>query len=356
MKRKIMRQEKKGKWRKKGCDKMDKIICFECATVNKYEMRKILRKYEGEGYSFELEVEVPFCPECGRQLVSEAIEEEIRERANAIIRQQRDIITKDEILEILDKYNTSPKFLSKLLGWGDITLTRYIVGNYTPNQENSTRLRALRNPYVFQSLLNAKFLETDGTIKKEKSFEKAQSKVNNEFQKMEQENNKIFSVINWFLSQSSEELPITHLALEKLLYFVQSWSVALNKEWMFEDDCQAWVHGAVYPQVYELFKYFGYQPLPKVNSEVILSNNDIKILNLVKTYYYDVYNAKTLETICHIEEPYKEARKGYLAKQVCQEIINKEKIKSYYSTVAQRYNITLEDTSGVKKYLNQILS
>ncbi len=55
-------------------------------------MRKILRKYEGKGYSFELEAEVPFCPKCGRQLVSGAIEEEIRERANAIIRQQRDII------------------------------------------------------------------------------------------------------------------------------------------------------------------------------------------------------------------------------------------------------------------------
>lgn len=335
---------------------MEKIICFECATVNEYEMRKIPRKYEGEGYSFELEVEVPFCPKCGRPLVSETIEEEIRERANAIIRQQRNIITKDEILEILDKYNTSQKFLSKLLGWGDITLTRYITGNYTPNQENSIRLKSLLNPYVLQDLLNKKCLETNDMIKKEKSFEKAQSRVNIEFQRMEEGNNKIFSVINWFLSQTSEELPITHLALEKLLYFVQNWSVTLTGEWMFGDDCQAWVHGAVYPQVYKLFRDFGYKPLPKVNSEVILSNNDIKILNLVKTYYYDVYNAKTLEKVCHLEEPYKEARKGYLDEQACQEKINKEQVKKYYRMVARKYNISLEDASGVKEYLNQILS
>lgn len=335
---------------------MDKIICFECGSINQYEMRRILRKYEGEGYSFELEVEVPFCPICGSQLVSEEIEERIRERANAIIRQQRDIITKDEILELLDKYNTSQKFLSKLLGWGDITLTRYIMGNYTPNQENSARLKALRNPYVFQNLLNAKCLETNDEIKKEKSFEKAQSKVNSELRKMEQENSKIFSVINWFLSKSSEELPITHLALEKLLYFVQSWSVALNGEWIFEDDCQAWVHGAVYPKVYEMFKYFGYQPLPKVNCEIGLSSSDIKILNLVKTYYYDVYNAKTLEKVCHREEPYMEARKGYLEERACQEVINKELIKNYYNVVVKKYNISLEDTSGVKEYLSQILS
>lgn len=211
---------------------MEKIVCFECAKINEYEMRKMTRKYEGDGYSFELEVEVPFCLKCGKPLVSETIEEEIRERANAIIRRQRDIITKDEILEILDKYHTSQKFLSRLLGWGDITLTRYITGNYTPNRENSLRLRSLMNPYVFQNLLNAKCLETNDAIKKEKSFEKAQSKVNQEFQRMEQDNNKIFSVINWFLSQTSEELPITHLALEKLLYFVQNWSVTLSGEWI----------------------------------------------------------------------------------------------------------------------------
>lgn len=334
---------------------MEKIICFECATVNEYEMRQVVRKYEGEGYSFELEVEVPFCPKCGNQLVSETIEEDIREKANRIIRSQRDIITKEEILEILNKYNTSQKFMSRLLNWGEITLTRYITGNYTPNQENSNRLKSLKNPYVFQELLNLKCIETKDVIRTEKSFAKAQKSVNIEFQKIEQENNKIFSVIHWFLHQSTEEMPITHLALEKLLYFVQSWSITLNGRWMFEDDCQAWIHGAVYPKAYQVFKNFGYRPLPKVDSEISLSNDDTKILELVKKYYHDIYNAKTLEKVCHLEKPYQEARIGYLAEQVCQQIISKEQIKKYYEEIAQKYNISLDDTSGIKEYLNQLL-
>lgn len=334
---------------------MGKIICFECGISNQYEMQKVVRKYEGEGYSFELEVEVPFCVKCGKQLVCEEIEEGIAQRANEIIRKQRDIITKDEILEILDKYNTSQKFLSKLLGWGDITLTRYITGNYTPNQENSTRLKSLLNPYVFQNLLNAKCLETNGAIREEKSFEKSQNKVNYELQKNEQENGKIFLVINWFLSQSSEELPMTHLALQKLLYFVQSWSVALTGEWMFEDECQAWAHGAVYPEIYETFKHFGYQPLPQVHIDETLSEENLKVLNLVKNYYYDVYNAKTLEKVCHLEAPYEEARTGYLEEQWCQEIIDKDKIKDYYIHLAEKYDISLDNTSGVKQYLNELL-
>lgn len=318
-------------------------------------MRKVVRKYEGEGYCFELEVEVPFCVKCGKQLVCEEIEEDIAQRANEIIRKQRDIITKDEILEILDKYNTSQKFLSKLLGWGDITLTRYITGNYTPNQENSARLKSLLNPYVFQNLLNTKCLETDGAIKEEKSFEKSQSKVNYELQKNEHEKGKIFLVINWFLAQSSEELPMTHLALQKLLYFVQSWSVALTGEWMFEDECQAWAHGAVYPEIYEMFKHFGYQPLPQVHIDEVLSEENLKVLNLVKNYYYDVYNAKTLEKVCHLEAPYEEARVGYLEEQWCQEVIDKDKIKTYYIHLAEKYNISLDNTSGVKRYLNELL-
>jgi len=339
----------------KGCDKMEKIICFNCEKINDYEIRKVTRKYEGDGYSFEMEVEVPFCSKCGRELVSESIEEQIREKANAIIRKQRDIITQGEIIEILDKYSTSQKFLSRLLGWGEITLTRYVGGNYTPNQENSARLKSLSNPYVFQSILNEKCLDTHKEMQKEMSYKKAQAKVNDELIKLEKENSKIFSVIHWFLSQATEEFPITHLALEKLLYFVQSWSVALTGKWMFDDDCQAWVHGAVYPQVYEMFKGFGYQPLPRVNYEMELSEEDIKILNMVKLCYFDVYSAKTLEKVCHLEQPYQEARKGYLEEQACQEIIDKEQIKSYYERVKQKYNISLEDISGVKKYLNCIL-
>lgn len=62
---------------------------------------------------------------------------------------------------------------------------------------------------------------------------------------------KIFDVVNWFLAQTSDDTPVTHLALQKLLYFTQSWSSVLLDNEIFTDDCQAWVHGAVYPNVYE---------------------------------------------------------------------------------------------------------
>jgi putative zinc finger/helix-turn-helix YgiT family protein len=120
---------------------MEKVICFECGKTNDYELRKSKRKYKGDGYEFELDVEVPFCKNCGALITIEEIESEITKKANEKIRESRGIVKREEIIDILSKYNVSQKFLSRLLGWGEITLTRYISGGYTPNKVNSDKLK-----------------------------------------------------------------------------------------------------------------------------------------------------------------------------------------------------------------------
>ena len=332
-----------------------KILCFECGNLNNYNLKEIIRKYEGEGYQFEMLVKIPFCEVCGAPIYDEEIENEIAKKANEKIREQREIISKREIIEILDTYSVSQKFLSRLLGWGEITLTRYVGGNYTPNKANSDKIKELRNPYVFKKLLDDN-LQDSKEPKEEKSFRKAGSKVNMELEKLEKSKGKIFKVVNWFLSQSSDVAPITHLALQKLLYFTQCWSIALEGKEIFEDDCQAWVHGAVYPRVYEVFKKFKYLPLPHVEETEHFEEDELVILNAVKIYYYDVYNAKALEDICHREEPYKRARNGYTEGEMCQEVIDKESIREYYGGLLKVYNIQMTDTSKIRNYLNSLLS
>ena len=167
---------------------------------------------------------------------------------------------------------------------------------------------------------------------------------------------KIYQVVNWFLGQTTDEHPITHLALQKLLYFSQSWNKAWNKTWLFEDECEAWVHGAVYRNVYEEFKKFKYNPLPRVNKETYLAKSEIEILEFVLKYYYDVYTAKSLETICHLEEPYQLAREGYSQEENCEEIIKKDDIEKYYSKIMGQYNITKSTPNNVKLYLNHLLA
>lgn len=334
---------------------MKNKICMECGAQNTYEFKDTIREYEGEGYCFEMLVNIPVCKICGASIYDEEIETEILQKANRKIREQREIITREEILTILESYNISQKFLSRLLGWGEITLTRYISGNYTPNISNSNRLKRLKNPYVFQMLLQ-NYYEKCSVKNDEKSFIKARKGVIHELNKLEETQGKIFSVVNWFLKQSSEDAPVTHLALQKLLYFTQSWSTVLSDKEMFNDDCQAWAHGAVYPKVYNYFKHFRYMPLPKVEEAVEFEEQELKILNAVKKYYFDMYSAKALEEICHREEPYIKARTGYADSKPCHTIIDKGHIISYYERISQEYEICSSNMSNIKRYLNSILN
>ncbi len=63
---------------------MTRIRCAECGCLNDYVMKKINRHYEGEGYDFYLDVEVPICNKCGEEIYVESIEDDIVDRANYI--------------------------------------------------------------------------------------------------------------------------------------------------------------------------------------------------------------------------------------------------------------------------------
>ena len=71
-------------------------------------------------------------------------------------------------------------------------------------------------------------------------------------------NSKTEQITNYIVTQLEE---VTPLALEKLLAFSDGANYALNGTRMIEEDCQAWLHGSVYPSVYNQYKEFGYKPI-----------------------------------------------------------------------------------------------
>ena len=352
---KMSKMGKNNNVKEKGAEEMESLMCFECGEEDSYEIREVEREYIGDGYNFTLQVKVPFCCKCGAPIVCEELEDEIATKANERIRESRAIIKREEIIEILSKYDVSQKFMSRMLGWGEITLTRYINNNYTPNIANSNKLKSINDPYVFSLILNKKIEDDDASIQEEPAFHKLKNNINKQIDELEKKEGKIFKVVNWFLSQSTEDNKVTHLALQKLLYFSQAWSYVLNDEWLFEDDCEAWAHGAVYHNVYDEFKKFKYNALPVVDKEIDLSTKEIEVLEFVKEYYFDVYTAKTLENICHLEEPYKTVRKNYTERTRSGDIIKKTMICDYYTQIATVYNISKNSKENVKVYLNDLL-
>src|SRR5688572_8488221 len=71
-------------------------------------------------------------------------------------------------------------------------------------------------------------------------------------------------IADWFLAQADPRAgdSISHLKLQKLLYYAQAWALVLLDQPLFAENFQAWVHGPVLPSVYRKYQGSSYEPLP----------------------------------------------------------------------------------------------
>ena len=164
-----------------------------------------------------------------------------------------------------------------------------------------------------------------------------------EMEKIFSFSDKLRSTIARLFNNLSE---ITPLALQKLLYFCQGYSLAIGSDPIFPEDCEAWPHGPVYKEIYHLFKSFKYNPIDDDrfvilnNSTDALTDKEKQIIDLVSATF-GAYSGKTLETITHSEDPWKKAEPN--------SVITKTAIKKYFKAVNQKYGLGTE--SGTNKYI-----
>ena len=49
------------------------------------------------------------------------------------------------------------------------------------------------------------------------------------------------------------DISLSNLKLQKLLFYIQAWSYGINKKPLFQGDFQAWVHGPVNVEIFKTF-------------------------------------------------------------------------------------------------------
>jgi uncharacterized phage-associated protein len=77
-------------------------------------------------------------------------------------------------------------------------------------------------------------------------------------------------VANWFI----ENLPGTDpLKLQKLIYYVHGWHLAIKNGPLIDDFVQAWKYGSVIPAVYHEFKGYGNDAIPRKALGTILERD-----------------------------------------------------------------------------------
>ena len=146
----------------------------------------------------------------------------------------------------------------------------------------------------------------------------------------------VYDIANWFLSNLEN---ITNKKLQKLVYYAYSWYIAFYNESadnikrrFFENKFEAWVHGAMYPELYAMYKKYGSDVIPSYKGNLPkFSEDDLDVLNQVLEVY-GRFTGIELESICNQEEPWKNARKNLPAYEASHELISDEAIFNYYST------------------------
>jgi uncharacterized phage-associated protein len=118
----------------------------------------------------------------------------------------------------------------------------------------------------------------------------------------------VYNVARYYLYKSNPttEWAITHLKLQKLVYYAQAWYSVIKGQPLFNEKIEAWKHGPVSPDLYYKYKDHGYNIIPRVTEEEPLSNGVKRVLDDVWTAYGS-FSGSYLEQLTHSEDPWQNA-------------------------------------------------
>ena len=132
---------------------------------------------------------------------------------------------------------------------------------------------------------------------------------------------------------ASEEEPdfLTHLRLQKLLYYAQGWSLAMRNRALFDEKIEAWAHGPVVPVVYREFKSNGDSPInPALVPPAENLTPDEKAFLESLWSGYKKYSASSLREMTHQHSTWIDARAGLQPGDVCTKEISKPAMKALF--------------------------
>lgn len=306
---------------------------------------------KGENYNYTGKKAI--CKECNSEVfVSDINDYNLRELYNEF-RKQNNIISLEDILEIPKKYNIGKRPLSLLLGWGEQTFSRYCDGDMPTKQYSMILKRIFNEPRYYLELLE----ENKERLKSKSTYDKSKEATNMLIlEQQSSSESKIDSVVNYLLCECED---ITPLALQKILYYIQGFYYAFLNKFIFEENCEAWVHGPVFRDIYYKYKEYKFDPIRgyDVSKESDLSVSEKAIIDSV-VKNLGCYSGKVLESFTHAEMPWLETRGDLPISVGTDRVIEKSIIADYFTAVKEKNNMINPSDIGdySKKMFEQILN
>lgn len=324
-----------------------KVFCPNCRCDVDYvvEEKEMTGKLKERDYNYRGKEAV--CCQCGAFLhIPEIVDSNIEALRDAY-RTENDLVSLAHIREIPDHYQIGKRPLSLLLGWGEQTFSRYYDGDM-PSKQYSDVLKQLRiDPQFYLEIL-----EKNKNQIKEISYKKSKHATEALLKGQKVEQSKIELVIQYLLQQCED---ITPLALQKALYYAQGFYYAFYQHFLFADDCEAWIHGPVYREVYQNYRDYRFEAIDDVVpfDESLLTVSEKAVLDAVVRSLC-CYSGKVLEQFTHSEFPWIRARRDLPCSQLSVDKISKDWIRSYFCDVKEKYKMLRPD--DIESYARDLFS
>jgi len=314
--------------------------CPLCEKTGVIERVRNKRPLKVRGETIEVDFEVLRCRDCGEELIDSKPERDPFAKAYRIYRKMHNMLQPEEIKELRKKYGMTQGELSRVLGWGGATLSRYENGALQDHTHDRV-LRLLEDP---RNLLRLVKTSPDalGEHRRESLIHSLQHLVRDE-NPIERCLEECFfhvgqSVFTGFSTFSIEKF------FNTLLYFCKDGKLktVINKLLFYADfkhfkEYSTSITGAQYvhlpygpvPQHYEIYlgksvnegaievhdKWYSEEAVGQLYISIeeplltVFSDKELITLATVNEYFKD-FGAKAISEFSHCEKGYQETSQG----------------------------------------------
>ncbi|MBN2879967.1 MAG: DUF4065 domain-containing protein [Clostridia bacterium] len=161
---------------------MKKVYCDNCKNNVEYSIRK---NYIEEYKNCKVNVleNIGVCNSCQKDVFVEELENANLLRLYDKYREINNLITRDDIIKLREKYNISQRDLTAILGWGKMTINRYERGALANKSHNDILKIIIADDIKFYEMVDNAFLEKRITKKTYDSLFEQKEKSNDNIYK-----------------------------------------------------------------------------------------------------------------------------------------------------------------------------
>jgi uncharacterized phage-associated protein len=144
-----------------------------------------------------------------------------------------------------------------------------------------------------------------------------------------------FDVAHWFLAKAnSENKPLKHMKLQKLVYFAYGWYYAYCDEPLFGEEIYAWRHGPVVSELYHQYKHYKHKPMTEDAKPPDLNKNVVAVLDSVWGTYASYTDVHLSEITHRPDSPWTHAYRS----DEWYATMSPESIRVYFKALRQKHD------------------